>query len=170
MSCDWKSLLGQVAPVIGTAVGGPLAGLAIKTVGDALGLQAPTQDTVSAALANATPEQFAAIKKADQDFARQMKELDIKLDELDTSDRSSARAMMIQTKSKTPEILSYFIVILITVIYVYLVVGDYSQLTVSDLVLGRILGTLDTAFAVVLAYWLGAAHREPYQQQKGNTK
>src|SRR5258708_18189201 len=117
MSFDWKSLLGQVAPVIGTALGGPLAGLAIKTVGDALGVQAPTVDTVSAALANATPDQLAAIKKADQDFARQMKELDIKLDELDTSDRASARSMMIQTRARTPAVLSYFVVILITARY-----------------------------------------------------
>lgn len=169
-SFDWKSLLGQVAPVIGTALGGPLAGLAVKTVGDALGLKNATEEDVSAGLAVATPEQFAAIKKADQEFARQMKELDIKVEELETKDRDSARSMMIQTKSKTPAILSYFIVILITAIYCYLVMGDYSSLTVSDLVLGRILGTLDTAFAVVLAYWLGAAHREPYQQVKGPSK
>jgi hypothetical protein len=166
-SFNWKSLVGSVAPTIATALGGPLAGMAVKTVGDALGLATATDDTVSAALQNATPDQLAAIKKADQDFAAKMKELDIKLDELDTQDRASARAMMIQTKAKTPAVLSYFVVILITAIYCYLIMGDYSQLTVSDLVLGRILGTLDTAFAVVLAYWLGAAHREPFQQQKG---
>jgi hypothetical protein len=166
MAFDWRSLVATVAPVLGTALGGPLAGMAVKAIGDAVGLQSATVDTVSTALANATPDQLAAIKKADQDFARQMKELDIKLDELETEDRASARQMMIQTRARTPAVLSYFVVILITAIYCYLIMGDYSQLTVSDLVLGRILGTLDTAFAVVLAYWLGAAHREPFQQPK----
>lgn len=167
MSFDWKSLVGSIAPTIATALGGPLAGMAVKALGDAAGLSNATEETVAAAIQGATPELLAKIKAADQDFARQMKELDIKLEELDTSDRASARAMMIQTKAKTPAVLSYFVVILITAIYCYLIMGDYSSLTVSDLVLGRILGTLDTAFAVVLAYWLGAAHREPYQKGTG---
>src|SRR5882724_9953552 len=166
MSFDWKSLVGSVAPTLATALGGPLAGMAVKAIGDAVGVSNPTTDTVSVALANATPDQLAAIKKADQDFARQMKELDIKLDDLETQDRASARSMNIQTKARTPAILSYFIVITISILYGYLVMSDYDKLNVSDLVLGRILGTLDTAFAVVLAYWLGAAHREPYPQKE----
>lgn len=164
MNFDWKSLVSSVAPTIATALYGPLAGMAVKAVGEAIGVEKPTEDTVSAALANATPDMLLKIKQADQDFAARMKELDIKVAELETKDRDSARSMMIQTKAKTPAVLSYFVVILITVVYCYLIMGDYSQLTVSDLVLGRILGTLDTAFAVVLTYWLGSAHREPFQQ------
>lgn len=166
MSFDWKSLVGSVAPTIATALGGPLAGMAVKAVGDALGLEKPSEDAVSAALANATPDMLLKVKQADQEFSARMKELDIKVSELETQDRASARAMMIQTKARTPAVLSYFIVLLTAAIYAYLVMGEYDKLTVSDLVLGRILGTLDMAFGVVLAYWLGSAHREPYPAAK----
>ena len=34
---DWKSIIGVVAPTLATALGGPLAGLAVETLGKALG-------------------------------------------------------------------------------------------------------------------------------------
>ena len=71
-------LLGQIAPTIATAIGGPVAGMAVKALAGALGLsQDASSDDVQTALMNATPEQLAAVKKIDADFKVQMKELDI---------------------------------------------------------------------------------------------
>ncbi len=40
--------------------------------------------------------------------------------------------------------------------YGYLIVhGNPAQL--DDVILGRLLGTLDTSFGIVLAYWLGTS-------------
>jgi hypothetical protein len=166
-SFNWKGLIGSVAPTLATALGGPLAGMAVQAIGGALGLSDATEEKLSAALAGAKPEDLIALKTADQAFAAKMKELDIKVEELETKDRDSARNLMVQTHSRTPAVLSYFIVVVTAGIYTYLVAGEYDKLTVSDLVLGRILGTLDMAFGVVLAYWLGSAH---HQQNNAPTK
>ena len=62
-------LLGQVAPTIATALGGPLAGVAVKTLSNAIfGHEDATEQQISDAMASATPDQLAAIKKIDADF------------------------------------------------------------------------------------------------------
>lgn len=55
-----------------------------------------------------------------------------------------------------PAILSALIVCSIFVLYSYLMVNG-NPAGLDDVILGRILGTLDTAFGVVLAYWLGTS-------------
>ena len=169
-SIDWRSIIGGVAPALATALGGPLAGMAVQVIGSALGLENASAETVSTALSKAGPEVLAKIKQADQEFAAKMKELDVKLDELVVKDRDSARNLQIQTRAKTPAILSYFVVLSTVSMYGMLLFGDYDKLTISELILGRILGTLDMAFGVVLAYWLGAAHREISNRAPANGK
>jgi hypothetical protein len=105
MAFDWKSLVKNVAPTIGTALGGPLGGLAVKFVGDALGLSEATEEAIAKALPGATAEQLAAIKQADQAFATKMKELDIDLEKVHAGDRASARQMAV-IDHWTPRILT----------------------------------------------------------------
>src|SRR5437879_6583749 len=150
MAFDWKSLISSVAPTLATALGGPLAGMAVQAIGGALGLSDTTEDKLSAALAGAKPDELLKLKQADQEFAEKMKSLDIDLAKLEVEDRTSARQLVIQGRARTPAVLSYFVVIMTALIYGYLIAGDYEKLTVSDLILGRILGTLDMAFGVVL--------------------
>lgn len=103
MDFDWKSLVGTVAPTIATALGGPVAGLAVKALSSAiLGKDDGDQTEIAAALKGATPETMLALKKADQDFAARMKELDIDVYKLDAQDRDSARSMQRDTRSPVP--------------------------------------------------------------------
>jgi hypothetical protein len=74
-----KSILGAIAPTLATAMGGPLGGMAMKMVADRLGLPDATPEAVDAAVAAATPEQLAEIKKVEADFKVQMKALDVDL-------------------------------------------------------------------------------------------
>ena len=53
----WKSIVGTVAPALATALGSPLAGMAVAAIGSALGLTESSEETVSAAIVKATPEQ-----------------------------------------------------------------------------------------------------------------
>ena len=62
-------LLGQVAPTIATALGGPLAGVAVRTLSNALlGHENGSEGEVKQALEAASPEQLAQIKQIDADF------------------------------------------------------------------------------------------------------
>ena len=161
MSFNWKSLVGSVAPSLATALGGPLAGMAVKAIGDAVGLQSPTVDTVSTALANATPDQLAAIKKADQDFAAKMKELDVKLEELDVGDRDSARKMQTSTRSMIPALLATLITlgffgILIGIMSGHLTTADSPELLI-------LLGALAASWGAVVNFYFGSSQQSHIQ-------
>lgn len=79
MTFDWKSLVGGIAPVLGTALGGPLGGVAVKMIADkVLGNPSASETEVSAALSQGlTGEQVVALKQAENDFSIKMKEMDI---------------------------------------------------------------------------------------------
>lgn len=62
-------------PWIGTALGGPLGGMAADFVGSKLGIPAATVDTVKAVLGGMSPEKLAELKEADDDFAFKMAQL-----------------------------------------------------------------------------------------------
>lgn len=77
---DWKKLVGGIAPILGTALVGPLAGQAISMLGLALGLGTDASEgDVAAAVTSGrlTGEQIVAMKQAENDFAAKMRELDI---------------------------------------------------------------------------------------------
>ncbi|GAA5787342.1 hypothetical protein [Chitiniphilus shinanonensis] len=111
---DWKQIVGTVAPWLGTALGGPLGGLAVSVVADALGLSDKTEDAIKQAISGATPEQMLAIKAADQQFAARMQELGFSnqqaLAKIAADDRDSARRMAIADGGRTQRNLAYVIV------------------------------------------------------------
>lgn len=138
-------------------MGGPLGGLAVEAAANALGVPEKTTDAVKQALAGVTPDQMLALKKADQEFALDMQTLGFKqitdLEALAAGDRKDARAMQVQTRSRVPAILS----IGVTLGYFAVLVGMMTKLfTVSDSqALLLMLGSLSTAWGVVIAFWFG---------------
>ena len=60
-----KGVIGAVAPTIGTALGGPMGGMAMNMVSQALGCKNTPKD-VEKAVQNATPEELAELKKIDK--------------------------------------------------------------------------------------------------------
>lgn len=154
---DWSSIVKTVAPWIGTALGGPLGGMAVEAAANALGLSDKTTDAVKQAISGATPEQMLALKKADQDFALQMQALGFKqvadLEAIAAGDRKDARAMQIAQRSPVPALLS----IMVTIGYFGVLLGMMTKwLTVADSqALLIMLGSLGTAWGMVMAFWFG---------------
>jgi hypothetical protein len=87
---DWKSIVKSVAPILGTALGGPLAGTAIKVLGETiLGDGEATETQVQEALLKGlNPDALVKLKEADQSFATKMKELDIDVAKLQLSEKN----------------------------------------------------------------------------------
>jgi hypothetical protein len=112
---NFGGILKGALPWLGAAItGGPvgLAAMALKTVGDKLGVKAPKNAAEAEALyVNATPEQRLALKQEDDNFAVRMKELGIQevedLEKIAADDRASARNREIQVKDRTPQVLAY---------------------------------------------------------------
>lgn len=154
MGFDWKKTLGAVAPMIGTALGGPLGGAAATTLVAKLGLSKdgkpvdPTnQADFESAMADALlkPEQVVQIKLAEMDFNKSMTELGIKSKEdllkIAADDRASARAREVSLKDK-------YVPVLATVI-----VGSFVATVLAIL---RGWGRVEAAFAGTLVGYMAA--------------
>ena len=102
------SWLEQIAPGIATALGGPLAGLAVTAISKALGV---SEDQVQKTIdeGKLTADQLASIKQAELELQKQANELGLDFEKLATDDRKSARDMQAATKSTIPAILAVFV-------------------------------------------------------------
>lgn len=150
-------LIETIAPTIASALGGPVAGMAVKCLSNALfGHGDASEADITGALANATPEQIVAIRKVDNDFKVQLKQLDIDLVKIAAQDRDSARQMAIGTHSWTPSIMSYVIVVCWAIIQYYLFTHIIEP-SMRELI-ARVLGTLDGALMLVLSFWFGSSN------------
>jgi hypothetical protein len=104
---DWRGLIGTVAPTLATALGGPMAGVAVAAIARALDLPDASEESLERALSSASPETLVALRRADQEFARTMRELDIDLERVHQADRDSARRREVDTGDRTtPRVLA----------------------------------------------------------------
>lgn len=152
---DW---LKGIAPTVASAMGGPLAGLAVTAIGSALGWKDTTKDDVNKLLSTGSlsGEQLLAVKKAELELKQHESDNGFKFAELEIRDRESARAMQVALRSSTPEILSWLIIVATLILEGFTLLYGIAP-GVSELVAGRILGTLDAAFVTVLTFWLGTS-------------
>lgn len=152
---DWKGLVRTVAPGIATALGGPLAGIAVKTIGDALGMDEPTEEKISAALKGATPDDMLKLKQAEQEFQVKMKQLDIDLTKVYADDRRSARDMQAATRSNVPALLSCLITVGFFGILIGLMEGVLKTSDTPELMI--LLGALSAAWGGVVNFYFGSS-------------
>lgn len=154
---DFTTIVRTVAPWIGTALGGPLGGMAVEAAANALGLGEKTTEALKSAISGATPEQMLALKQADQAFSLQMQALGFKqisdMEAITAGDRDSARKMQIASPSFVPALLTCFVVGAFTATLVLLLKYDVPM-TNRDIVVYMI-GQLSGGFTTALAFWLG---------------
>jgi hypothetical protein len=148
--------LEQIAPGIATALGGPLAGLAVTAISKALGIdEKDVQNTIESG--KLTSDQLASIKQAEIELQKQANELGLDFEKLATDDRKSAREMQVATKSYIPAILA----IGVTIGFFGILVGLMTDnVTKSDALL-LMLGSLGTAWTAIVSFYFGSsAHSE----------
>ena len=157
---EWSKIISTVAPWIGTALGGPLGGMAVSAVANALGLTDKTTDAIKQAIGGATPEQLLALKQADQGFALQMQELGLKqlsdLEAIAAGDRKDARDMQKSVRSWVPAALSCGITVGYFAVLIGMMTGRFSISDNQAMLL--MLGSLSTAWVSVMAFWFGTTN------------
>jgi len=151
---DWKGMVRSVAPAIATAFGGPLAGLGVKAVSEAvLGKPDGTEEEIEKALINATPDMLFKLKEADQAFRLEMKRLDVDLERLRYDDIASARKRQAEVKDATPAILAYILTFgffaLVTALFLK-AIPEANKATIYTMV-----GSLGTVWIAAMAYFHG---------------
>jgi len=146
-----KGLVGAVAPIIGSAIGGPVGAGAGKILAQVLGVPAEPQ-AVQKALSEATPEQLAEIKKADLAYKTRLAELEVDIFELETADIQDAR----KNADWTPKVLAMM---------AFLFFGGYVTLVTvqppdanSEAVINLVLGYLGGVVSAVVSFYFGASH------------
>jgi len=162
MTFDWKNLVKSIAPTIGTALGGPLWGMAGLALAKVLGVpdeSAHDDTTLAEAVQGASPDQLLALKKADQDFALQMQELGFKnieaLESLAAGDRASAREREVVVKDWTPRILAYGVTVGFFGLLSFMLRREVPAGSTD--VLNVMVGSLGTAWISIVSYYFGSS-------------
>lgn len=154
-----NELLAKLAPLLGAAIAGPFGAIAASFIADKLGVPEKTVKAVSEALSadKLTPDQVAQVKLAEIEFKKWMDDNQLKREQLVFDDRKSAREMQVSTKSITPSVLTWIVVVLCLSFEGLMLFGQMPK-PASEIVLGRVLGTLDGALMMVLAFWFGSSN------------
>jgi hypothetical protein len=165
----FDAVLKKAFPFISAAasLGGPLGTMAANAVGSAIGVDKveASADGIASAVTSAQtkdPEALLKLQQVEADFKVQMAKLGFedaeKLAEMEFSDREGARQREISVRDNTPKILAFVVVALTAGAEGYLLLHGMVNIDPSwAVVLGRILGTLDSALITVLAYYFGSS-------------
>ena len=148
-----KNVVGAVAPTLGTALGGPMGGMAANMIAEVLGCP-NTPKAIETAIQQATPEQMLELKKAENDFEVQMKELDVDVFKLEVADGQDARNKF--SKDWTARIMG------IAVVggfmgYIFLVTLQPPEQN-SEALINLVLGYLGGLASAVISFYFGASH------------
>ena len=147
---DW---LKQIAPTIATAMGGPLAGMAVSAISKAIGVD---PDKVGDLISNnkLSAEQIAQVKIAEIELQMQAQELGLNFEKLEVEDRKSARDMQSKTRSLMPPILAGSVTV---GFFAIMTLMFFNKLDDSNPAILMMLGSLGTAWTGIIAYYFGSS-------------
>lgn len=153
-----NDFLRVIAPLLGTALGGPLGGAAASFIADKLGVESKTIEAVTDVLSSGklTPEQLTQIKAAEVDFKKFLETNKIDLTRLDVEDRKSAREMQVAVHSPIPGVLAIIIVLGFFSILICMMLGILKTTDQESLLI--LLGALSAGFGAVLNFFFGSSH------------
>jgi hypothetical protein len=144
--------LKTIAPTIATALGGPLAGMAVSAVAKAIGCSPDeVQDVISSG--KLTAEQVASIQLAELELKKQAQSMNLDFAKLIAEDKKSARDMQIATKSWIPALLAVFV----TIGFFGILLGLMTEHFKTSDALMLMLGSLATAWTGVMAFYFGSS-------------
>lgn len=147
---DW---LKQIAPTIATAMGGPLAGMAVSAISKAIGVD---PDKVGDMIAGnkLSAEQIAQVKMAEIELQKQAQELGLNFEKLEVEDRKSAREMQATTRSRMPPILAVTVTL---GFFGIMGLMFFNKIDSSNPAILMMLGSLGTAWTGIIAYYFGSS-------------
>ena len=146
---DW---LKQIAPTLATALAGPLAGLAVDAISNAVGID-PKDVNKTISEGKLTAEQIAQIKTAELAMAARAQELGLDFEKIAVDDRKSARQMQISTQSWIPGGMA----ILVTIGFFGILIGLMTEHFKTSDALMLMLGSLGTAWTGIIAFYFGSS-------------
>jgi hypothetical protein len=153
---DWRKIAATVAPALATALGGPLAGIAVSEMSRAvLGKDDGDEAEVGVAIATGGADALLKLKGAEAEFKLKMEELGLESDRLAYADTASAREREVKSGDTiTVQILAAIIVGSFLAI-VYKVLFSGSQ--VDSVIAGTLIGYVSAKADTVVGYYFGSS-------------
>lgn len=156
---DWMETLKKIAPTVISATLGPAGSIAYEALGQLFGIADPTQDKIKDFVESGrlTPDHLFELKRLELQYQNDEKERGFKYADLEFRDRDSARKASVE--GGTLNKLFWFSIWLVTTVLVSeLIVLRYGiPHGVPEIVVGRILGLLDSIAIQVLNFWYGTS-------------
>lgn len=152
---SWLDTITKVAPVVASALGGPLAGVAVTALGELFGISEPTQSKIQAVIENGqlTGEQISAIRQLELKLKADEAERGFRYKELEFKDSDSARQMQMTTHSKTPSLLTGILTVgFFGTLYMVMIHPEMKE----SAPLMIMLGALGAEFTSACKFWFGA--------------
>jgi len=148
------TMVSKFAPAIGTALGGPLGGMAVSALAERFGVKDEVEAVTKAI-------------KADPEAALKLQQLEVEKFKAILADKDSARnrEVAIATSDKVPlinKLISPTLALVIVVAWVgiqFTLLNTTVPQEMRELV-ARVLGTLDGALMVILSFYFGSSTKE----------
>ena len=144
--------LKTIAPTVATALGGPLAGMAVSAVAKAIGCE---PDEVQGIISSnkMTAEQVASIQLAELELKKQAQSMNLDFAKLVAEDKKSARDMQIATRSLIPPLMALGVTCGFFGILFGLMYGQIQHAPQIDIMLG----SLGTAWTGIISFYFGSS-------------
>ncbi len=154
---NWKKLVATVAPVLGSALGGPFGGMASKWLaGELLGDENAGEKALEQAITSASPDTMLKIKQLDNDFELELERIGLQKEQLVVEDRKDARQLF--KVDKRPQIVlsgifigGYFALVWAIITGGFQVPPDQSALVAT------LIGVLTAGVANIMQFWFGSS-------------
>ena len=149
---DWIETMEKLAPTVASALGSPVAGMAVSALESALGMSSEeVKQTVEAN--KLTAEQVASIQQAEIAIKAKAQELNLDFSKLAYDDKASARDMQKTVKSWVPP----FLAIAVTLGFFGILVALMLKLTAQNPEIDIMLGSLGSAWVGIISFYFGSS-------------
>lgn len=153
---DWLKTLAAIAPALATALGGPMAGVAVKLATDSLGIES-NESALETAVLSGNPDVLLKLKQANHNFELELKRLDVKLTEISAEDRQSARELA-SVDMRPQMVLSALYTLGFFGILGLLISGEVTIPGESKELGAMLFGVLTAGQIKILDFWFGSSH------------
>jgi len=154
---NWQELVKSVAPMIGTALGGPFAGMATKWLaGKLLGDENADAAALEAAITSASPETFTRLRELDNEFRLEMNRIGLEEKQLEAGDRANARDLA--KVNMIPHIvISGIYVVAFSVVLFVVFANQLAMSQMQERIMMYLLGILSAGLLQIMNFWFGSS-------------
>lgn len=154
-----QDTLKAIAPTVATALLGPLGGAAVSAIGGILGIDKPSMNQIEHAIQQGqlTGDHIAKLKELELQYQAEEQERGFRYSELAYRDRDSARRANVDGGVQKPLFWLSLALLAVTLGTEVAVILGGLPLSADPIIVGRVLGLMDSVALLVLGYWFGTS-------------